>query len=153
VKHSLLAAAFTAALVAGAPPAGATLGGDVASIAVNQQRLGAARAVETTATGELHVLRQPSGMVVRQYVGNGVVYAVAWRGPHMPDLRELLGSYFAQLSSPGAHRRGGHHRMGLAAGDLVVESHGHGRSFAGRAWVTSLVPAGVDARATVGEEP
>jgi hypothetical protein len=122
---------------------GATLGGDVASVAANQQTLGAARDVAKLAQGERHELRLPSGIVVREYVSPaGAVYAVAWSGPRMPDLRELLGTYFAQLA--GRRSSGGHHRMSLTGADLELRSLGHRGSFSGRAWVPSLVPSGVD---------
>jgi hypothetical protein len=122
----------------------ATLGGDVASIAADAQRMVGARRVEKLPSGERHVLELPSGLVVHEYVSaTGAVYAVSWSGRTMPDLRELLGPYFAQLSRADAHR-GGHHRMSLVGSDLVIRSSGHRGSFSGRAWVPSLVPADVD---------
>jgi hypothetical protein len=128
----------------GAPDdAHATLGGDVASVASNQERLGGVRHVEMLAAGERHDIELPSGAVVREYVSpSGAVYAITWRGPRMPDLHELLGPYFAALS--GRDPRNGHHRMILTGPDLEVRSMGHRNSFAGRAWVPSLVPAGID---------
>jgi hypothetical protein len=120
----------------------ATLGGDAASVADNQAHLGAARIVRKLASGERHELTLPSGLVVHEYVSpNGAVYAVTWSGPRMPDLRELLGPYFAQLSAGAS--KGGHHHVSLTGSDLVVRSAGHRGSFAGRAWVPSLVPPGV----------
>jgi hypothetical protein len=124
----------------------ATLGGDAASVAANQQHLGAARQVQKLAAGERHDLQLPSGIVVHEYVSpQGAVYAITWRGPRKPDLRELLGSYFAQLSRRELRRAGGgHHRLDLDGEDLVLRSSGHRSSFTGRAWVPSLVPAGVN---------
>ena len=122
----------------------ATLGSDGASVAANQQHLGGARQVQKLAQGERHELRLPSGIVVREYVSaGGAVYAITWSGPRMPDLRELLGSYFAQLARRDSHSHGGHHRMTMTGSDLEIRSSGHGRAFTGRAWVPSLVPAGV----------
>jgi hypothetical protein len=126
--------------------AAATLGGDGASIKLNQQHLGAAHKVEVLAAGERHELRLPSGTVVQQYLSpKGTVYAVSWHGQRPPNLQELLGSYFPQLSTrnPG-RRRTGHHQLNVSGEDLMVQSSGHNRSFSGRAWVPSLVPAGVD---------
>jgi hypothetical protein len=126
----------------------ATLGGDAGSIATNQQRLAATRAVKPLPHGEYHELRLPSGPVVREYVSaSGTVYAVSWHGHGMPNLQELLGAYFAQLST--GRRRGGHHHMALGGSDFVVQSSSHGRLFSGRAWVPSLVPAGVDPETSV----
>lgn len=134
------------------PDALATLGGDAASVASNQQHLGATRRVRALPAGECHDLSVPSGPAVHEYLSPaGSVYAVSWKGHGMPDLQELFGAYFSQLAT--GHRRGGHHRMTLTGSDLVVETTSHGRVFTGRAWVPSLVPAGVDATSTVGNEP
>jgi len=123
----------------------ATLGGDLASVATNQQHLAATRQVRKLASGEQHELQLASGIVVHEYVSTtGEVYAITWRGPRMPDLRELLGRYFTQLDHRDSRPRGGHHRMTLTGTDLVIQSSGHRRSFAGRAWVPSLVPSGVN---------
>ncbi len=134
-----------------AVPAQATLGGDAASIATNERHLGATRRVKSLPGHECHELHLPSGPVVREYLSpGGSVYAVSWHGHGMPDLRELFGAYFPQMAT--GHRRGGRHQMVLTGNDLIVESTGHGRLFTGRAWVPSLVPAGVDPARTVGNE-
>jgi Protein of unknown function (DUF2844) len=141
-----LAALLLGALVA--PDAHATLGGDAASIAVNEQHLGGVRHVTKFAIGERQDIVLASGASVREYLSpTGAVYAVTWRGPRMPDLRELLGPYLPQLSQATA--QGGHHATTMVGNDLVVQSMGHRGSFVGRAWVPSLVPAGVDVGAMV----
>ena len=139
MKSTLLAT-----LLLAATPAHATLGGDEQSVAADQAHLAAARQVRALESGALHALTLPSGATVHEYVtAGGRVYAVAWRGPRMPDLAQLLGRYFPQLSRRD-RRRGGHHAMTLEGDDRVVQSHGHGHSFSGRAWVPSLLPSGVD---------
>jgi hypothetical protein len=121
----------------------ATLGGDVASVAANEQHLGGSRQVQKLPAGERHEIVLPSGIVVHEYVSpGGAVYAIVWRGPRIPDLRELLGPYFAQLASRDL--QGGHHHMNVKGSDFMVRSMGHRNTFAGRAWVPSLVPTGVD---------
>jgi hypothetical protein len=131
----------------------ATLGGDVASVAVNHQRLGGEIHVQKLASGERHELTLPSGLVVHEYLSpGGAVYAITWHGPRMPDLRELLGPYFAQISQRDAFPRNGHHQMMVTGADLVIRSGGHRGSFSGRAWVPSLVPAGVDIGASLDRE-
>jgi hypothetical protein len=132
--------------------AGATLGGDVASVEANHVHLGGERTVQKLQSGERHDLVLPSGIVVREYVGpGGAVYGIAWSGPRMPDLRELLGGYFDQLGQGDVHARGGLHRMSISGTDFVVRSSGHQGSFAGRAWVPSLVPPGIDPAASLEE--
>ena len=84
----------------------------------------------------------PSGTVVSEYVDNaaGVVFGVAWRGPVMPNLRQLLGANY------NAYVNGVHAGMGPASvstPDLVVNSSGHMRAFSGTAYLPRLLPAGV----------
>ncbi len=151
-----LARAFVAASVvsccclASARDARATLGGKVASVASNQQHLGATHQVLKLAVGERHELQLPSGIVVHEYVSpSGAVYAITWHGPRKPDLRELLGPYFAQLAQRSSQAKIGHHRMHLEGSDLVIDSTGHRSTSSGRAWVPSLVPAGVNLDTTL----
>ena len=100
----------------------ATLGGDAASVAVNQRHFSSTRRVRRLPAGECHDLSLPSGPVVHEYLSpSGVVYAVSWHGHGMPDLRELLGTYFSRM--PGSRRRGGHHRMTLTGGDSRRRIH------------------------------
>ena len=87
-----------------------------------------------------------SGTVVREYVGSsdGTVFAVSWSGAFMPDLRTLLGSHFATLTSAAAARpTAGHSQLSIKDSDVVIVSGGHMRAYAGRAWIISALPAGV----------
>lgn len=94
-----------------------------------------------------HVTQLESGTVVREFSNsNGVVFAVFWQGPVLPDLTQLLGRYFKTFKSAteqarASGRRGG--SMGLARDDLVVSSNGRMRDFFGYAYAPALVPAGV----------
>jgi hypothetical protein len=87
-----------------------------------------------------------SGTVVREYSGiDGVVFAVSWNGPALPDLRTLLGDKFASMTSAAAKRsKAGHSQLAVDQPDVVIVSNGHMRSFAGRAWIPSALPAGFD---------
>jgi hypothetical protein len=92
----------------------------------------------------VHEMHTPQGTTVREYLSpGGAVFAVAWQGPFMPDLRQLLGVHYDHYVNaprlPGSSRSSAH----IADEDLVVHSHGHARSFAGVAFVTSLLPFGV----------
>ena len=125
----------------------ATLGDDATSVRANQGHLGCELRVEKVASGERHVLALSNGTVIRQYLSPaGVVYAVTWHGPRMPNLQEIFGGYAAQLSQRD-RIRGGRHNMTLDGTNFMMRATGHGHTFAGRAWVPSLVPAGVDLNA------
>lgn len=83
-------------------------------------------------------------MVVREYVSPaGTVFAVAWEGPQMPDLEEILGEHYAAYRIAAREKRKGSGWRNLEAGDVVVQSGGHMRAFTGRAWLRQLMPEGV----------
>lgn len=85
------------------------------------------------------------GVVVREYVDpSGTVFAVTWRGPTRPDMKQLLGDYFGRFVSERAHPRG---PLRVDQSDVVIQSGGHMGALHGRAWVRNLVPQGVDADA------
>ncbi len=142
----LAAATFAFAALLLSRPACAALGEPVGSVASDGQKM-KAQVRATAQTGfTVHEMTLPSGTVVREYVGaDQRVFAVSWRGPQMPDVRQLLGTYYATLQS--AQRAGGpratHRHLDVRSGDLVVQSSGHMRAWSGRAWVASMVPQGV----------
>ncbi|HEX4513196.1 MAG TPA: DUF2844 domain-containing protein [Polyangiaceae bacterium] len=128
-----------------ASPARAALGGDVASVANDTVALGASREITRTAGVEVHVLHLQSGTTIREYAAHGKVFAVAWGGPVIPDLRRLLGTYFdAYVSSPQGRGTGHHHMRVVETRDWVVQSGGHPNGFVGRAWLSKEMPAGFD---------
>ena len=135
---------LVAVLAAAAIPGWAVLGGSPESVAADQLRLQAKRSVVETQEYTLHVLSQGDGTLIREYVTpSGKVFGVSWSGPTIPDLSQLLGTYNAEFQN-GAHTKIGHRRTAaMHDSDLVVESSGHMRAFYGRAYLQSLLPAGV----------
>lgn len=106
-------------------------------------------AATTTAGTAVYTVSQStldSGTVVREYVdANGVVFAVSWNGPTLPDLRTLLGDKFTVMTANAAKRpKAGHSQLAVEQSDLVVVSNGHMRAYAGHAWIPSALPAGFD---------
>jgi len=93
---------------------------------------------------------ETSTVVLEYATTTGLVFAVSWNGPVIPDLSVLLGSHFATFTqevarSRDAGRRGGPVRVEKST--LVVQSNGHMRHFSGYAYAPDLVPAGVDIHA------
>ncbi|MGB7195892.1 MAG: DUF2844 domain-containing protein [Collimonas pratensis] len=87
---------------------------------------------------------QPSGTTVREYISPAnVVFAVSWQGPDMPNLQELLGTYADQYVSAASVPHAGRRAVAIQSDQLVLHSGGHMRSFAGSAYVPSLLPQGV----------
>jgi hypothetical protein len=129
-------------------PASASLGGDLSSVQTDQARMrGAVIRIANGNTYTVHEMRAASGTTVREFVSQaGTVFAVAWQGPSIPDLRQVLGMYFApyaQAALAAQRKRAGHGPQKIEENGLVVEQGGHPRAFAGRAYVTQFVPAGV----------
>lgn len=89
-----------------------------------------------------------SGTSVREYVGSdGTVFAVTWNGPFIPDLRTLLGDQFQTLTSEAARRpMAGRSQLYIDRADVSIESTGHMRAYAGRAWIKAKLPAGFNAQ-------
>lgn len=107
------------------------------------------RRVTTAAAYTVHEIQGASGTVVREYVSSeGKVFAVAWQGPYLPDMRQLLGSSFEQYAQAAKAQRSTRMRRGpllIEEPGLTVEMSGHPRSFSGRAYIPGMLPQGVPA--------
>ena len=134
-------------------PCRASLGtapSDFGNKSVRHARVLAAASASTGSTGstaayDVNTSVLDNGTTVREYVANGVVFAVSWTGPFLPDLRTLLGQQFTTLTSETARRpKAGNSQVRIVRPDVTIESTGHMRAYSGRAWVTSLLPAGFD---------
>jgi hypothetical protein len=86
---------------------------------------------------------------VRQYVSpTGLVYAVSWNGPAMPDVSTLLGARFGRYrtgASIALENASGLHSSHVDGDDFVVETSVRLRDLSGRAWLPNALPAGVAA--------
>jgi hypothetical protein len=123
----------------------AELGGDAASVETDRAHMKAAvmRALPAQKY-TVHELQGTSGQVIREYVSPaGTVFAVAWNGPQMPDLRQLFGAYFSVYQQAAKTKRAGRGPLHINQSDLVVHSGGHMRAFSGLAYVPQLVPQDV----------
>lgn len=124
----------------------AALGDDVATVESDRAHMRSAVHVTRGARYDTHELASPTGTVVREYVSpDGRVFGVAWEGPWPPDLRQVLGRYFDRFTAHAAKRSRGRGPLVVDEPDFVVVWSGHPRAFHGRAYLRSLLPAGVDA--------
>lgn len=128
-------------------PASAGLGGSAASVLSDTQELHGVAHSTVLQDYEVHEISTDSGMFVREFLDrNGVVFAVAWNAPVVPDLRRLLGASFdAYVKALTALTPGLRKSLRIASPELVVESGGHMRAYSGRAYLPALVPAGTSA--------
>jgi len=143
IKKYLLAGAVIAAALSPCI-ADAGLGQAASSVPTDATQLkGSIKATEH-AGYQVQEIQLPSGTLVREFVGpNGTVFAVAWNGPTVPNLRQALGQYFDNFVAAARAKHGDHHHLQIQKDDLVVQAGGHMRAFSGRAYLPQAVPAGV----------
>jgi hypothetical protein len=133
-------------LVAALSPciAAAALGEPETSVQSDVARLRGSITVTSRASYRLHEIQLPSGTVVREFAGSdGKVFAVAWKGPTVPNLRQTLGQYFDNYMAAAKAPHAGHHHLQIRQSDLVVEVGGHMRAFSGLAYLPQALPSGV----------
>ncbi len=147
---ALLALGTTPALGAlGVPLSAASADGSVA-LEARSLRAGAPAAGLSSTT-----VRTLAGVTVHEYAGaDGVVFALAWSGPTVPDLQQLYGSYFpGYAAARGARASAGYRApVRVRSAQLVAHAWGHMRDYAGSAYVPALVPPGTDL-AALGVQP
>ena len=135
---SLLLSLFTLAL-----PAMAALGGDASSVQADVSQMKAQLRVTQKQSYVVHELHASGGAIVREYVSPaGKVFGVAWNGPVMPDMRQVLGEYFPRFASAAKARRP-QGPMTINDQGLVLHSGGHMRAYTGNAYIPQMLPEGV----------
>jgi hypothetical protein len=143
-RNALLGAVALGAAVA-ALPVQAALGGPEATVEADRLQVQGTQRVTRLSAYTVHEMQAPSGTVVREYVSPaGTVFAVAWQGPSMPDLRQVLGTYFDRYAEAAAQRKA-RGPIAIEQPGLVVQSSGHMRAFVGRAYIPEALPPGVGA--------
>ena len=135
-------AMLAAALIPGV--ALATLGEPESSVQSDIEQLQASIKASTERTGfRVHEIQMPAGTSVREFVSlDGKVFAVAWNGPYMPNLRQVLGRYFASYVSGAKLNQTDHRHVQIQQPDLVVQARGHMRAYSGRAYLPGALPGG-----------
>ena len=139
----LAALAMSTALVA--IPASAALGGDAATVDADAVQLQGRMKIVRVQRYAVHEIESAHGTVVREFVSPaGKVFGVAWNGPTMPDLRQVLGPYFDTYIE-AVSKRAARGPVQIAVPGLVVQSSGHMRAFVGSAYLPEGLPQGVAA--------
>ncbi|WP_114973291.1 DUF2844 domain-containing protein [Rhodoferax ferrireducens] len=120
----------------------------VSSNPASGARMSAASPALRSSPYTLYEVLLENGTTVREYATPaGLVFAVTWRGPVLPDLNVLLGDYFKTFKVETDQMRQAGRRgspVSIEGGGLVVRSNGRMRNFFGYAYVPDLVPAGVN---------
>ena len=73
----------------------------------------------------------------------GQVFAVAWHGPFMPDLKQVLGAHFDTFVETAGTQRHSRGNVLVSKPEVVIHSGGHMRAFSGLAYLPGQVPQGV----------
>ena len=122
-------------------PALAALGGDVTSVETDRVSMKGALRVTPGIDYSVHEIQTSAGIVIREYASaQGQVFAVSWQGPGIPDLRQMLGSYYSEFAQARSEPHYNHHHLTVRTAGVVVESSGRTRTFFGRAWAPALLP-------------
>ncbi len=143
-----VALALAAVLIAAeaTAPARAGLGETVASVQADRASMKGQLQTRSEPGYSVQEITAANGVVVHEYVSSsGVIFAVSWSGPTIPNLQQTLGTYFAQYQAAEASQRttglrAGHHHLAISTPSLVVHAGGHMRQHFGLAYVPSLVP-------------
>ena len=135
------------AMIAFSLPVFAELGGYADSVEVDRAKMKATVKVRQAKDYAVHEMKTPTGTQIREYVSaDGRVFGVAWRGPALPDLSQLLGSFYGDYTSAlQAEKRtyAGHRPVDIRQPRLVVQGGGHMLAHFGRAYVPGMLPEGV----------
>jgi len=132
-------------LLAAALPGLAALGDMDVSVEADRKHFQARLKSTQVQNYTVHELSRDDGLAIAEYVSpDGRVFGVSWKGPVIPDLSKLLGSYFTEFHNGVRSQTGRRNATVVHNSDLTVESGKRIRSFYGRAYVNSLLPSGVD---------
>jgi uncharacterized protein DUF2844 len=128
-------------LLLGAIPGWAVLGEYQNTVGADQRVMRGQIQSVTQQGYSLHEIKGADGAVVREYVSpDGVVFGLSWQSPAMPNLAQLLGSYFPDFQLASNRRMRHRGPLVVRTDRVVIESGGHMRAFRGRAYVPSLMP-------------
>ena len=125
-----------------AAPGWAALGELESSVGADRQFLRGQIRDEVHTSYRLHEITDANGAMVREYVSpEGKVFGVSWHGPYLPNMQQLLGTYFIHLQQYAQAQTGRHGGpLIIQKDDFVFTSGGHMRWYHGHAYVPSLLP-------------
>lgn len=122
----------------------AELGGKATPIAAGLAGATVMRQSGSAAGYTVQESQTEDGTTIREFIlPSGDVFAVAWSGPRMPNLQNLLGAYFESYRNEATNLPPGRRPLAIDRPDLVVQSGGHPRAFHGRAYLPKQLPAGI----------
>jgi len=118
----------------------AELGGVAASISAEQKQFNS-QLTSTQQNGYLvYTQTLTSGTIVQEYIApSGIIFAISWSGPSLPNIQAIFGNYYANyLSAAEKSRRS----IYTSSESLVIQSTGMMGAFQGFAFLPKLAPTG-----------
>jgi len=132
-------------VIAAALPAMAALGDTIQSVEADQKNFKAQMKSTAVQNYMVEELTRADGSTIKEYVSKGgQVFGVTWKGQVMPNLSQLLGTYFTEFQETVRTEPGRRKSAAVHHSDLVVVSAKQSRGFNGRAYVVSLLPSGLN---------
>ena len=134
---------FTSLFILGLTASGvcfAELGGTTASILAEQKQFNS-QLTSTQQNGySLYTQTLTSGTIFQEYVSpSGIVFAISWSGPTLPNIQAILGGYYGNYLSAAQQSR----RSVYSSSDsLIIQSTGMMGAFQGFAFLPKQAPAG-----------
>ena len=121
----------------------AELGGTTASILAEQKQFNS-QLTSTQQNGySLYTQTLSSGTSFLEYVSpSGIVFAISWSGPTLPNIQAILGSYYGNYLSAAQQSR---RSIYTSSDSLVIQSTGMMGAFQGFAFLPKQAPAGFTA--------
>ena len=128
-------------------PAFATLGGNSASVTADQTALQATMITSAKEGYTDYALTLPSGIIVHEFVNSAnQVFEVTWNGIGMrPDMKQILGSYFTQLTPHEDEKLPTSRHFSRVGAKVEIHSEAHNRVFTGTAHIASMMPSSLSA--------
>src|SRR5580700_4589541 len=84
-------------IFASSSPTMAELGGGSASVYRDSEHMTGSVQVRSGEQYTVYEIRTSTGTIVREFVSpNGTVFAVGWEGHFVPEMKQILGTYFEQ---------------------------------------------------------
>jgi hypothetical protein len=84
--------------------------------------------------------------MVREFVSpSGGVFAVSWEGRFIPEMKQILGTYFEKYSQAvqaATTTYAGRRPLSIHLPSLVIETGGHMGWYYGRAYLSQSLPQG-----------
>jgi hypothetical protein len=149
-KAAILLACLQACLALSlSAPASASLGDNLDSAYRDVAYVKGSLQVVGTERYTICEIKVSTGTRVREFISPaGVVFAIAWEGPIVPELRQFLGSYFQKYSDALQAQKPRYlsrRPLYLHLPDLVFETGGRMGSYYGRAYIPQSMPEEVRA--------